>query len=151
MTKTAAKTAEAMEAAAFDASKATDQFRAFAENGMEQSKQAYDKLRSNAEYAQKSMESTFETAKVAGTEMSKKSLYAMRTNTELGFAHLEALMQAKSISEVVELQTAFVRKSMELAMEQARDFQAASTKATEEVMKPMKDAFEKSVKELEAA
>lgn len=151
MSKTAAKTSEAMEAAAFDAGKATEQFRAFAENGMEQSKQAYDKMRSNAEVAQKSMESTFETAKQAGSEMSMKSLTAMRTNAELGFAHMESLMKAGSISEVIELQTAFVRKSMELAMEQAKDFQAASTKATEECMKPMKDAFENSIKELEAA
>lgn len=150
MTKTAAKGAETF-SAAFDASKANDQFRAFAETGMEQSRQAYEKMKSNAEFTQKSLESTFESAKQAGNEMSLKSLAAMRTNSELGFAHLEALMGARSVSDVIELQTGFMRKSVELALQQAKDFQASSTKATEEVIKPMKDAFEKSIRELEAA
>lgn len=151
MSKTAAKTADVFDAAAFDASKATDQFRAFAENGLEQSRQAYDKMKSHAEHTQQSLETTFETAKQAGSELSLKSISALRANSELGFAHFEALVKAKSISEIFELQTAFVRKSMELAVEQAKDFQASSTKATEEVIKPMKSAFEKSIKELEAA
>lgn len=152
MSKTAAtKSAEIIEDAAFDASKATDQFRAFAENGLEQSRQAYDKMKSHAEHAQQSLETTLETAKQAGSEISLKSISALRANTELGFAHFEALVQAKSISEILELQTAFVRKSVELAVEQARDLQATSTKATEDVIKPIKDAFEKSIKQIEAA
>jgi len=151
MSKTTAKAADVLDAAAFDAGKAADQFRVFAENGLEQSRQAYDKMKSHAEHTQQSMEATFETARQAGSEMSLKSIAALRAGSELSFAHFEALVKAKTISEVFELQTAFARKSMELAVEQARDFQATSTKATEEVIKPMKDAFEKSVKELEAA
>lgn len=152
MTKTTAtKSAEIIENAAFDTSKAADQFRAFAENGLEQSRQAYDKFKSHAEQAQQSMETTLESARQAGSEMSLKSISAMRTNAELGFSHFEALVKARSISEVLELQTAFVRQSVELAVEQAKDFQATSTKATEDVIKPMKDAFEKSIKQLEAA
>lgn len=151
MSTTAAKTKETLEAAAFDSSKAVDQFRTLAEGGMEQSRQAYEKIRANAEYTQKSMETTFETARKAGNDMSVKSLSALRANAELGFTHIESLMKVKSFSELVELQGAFIRQSMELAIEQARDFQTASTKATEEVIKPIKDAFEHSVKELEAA
>lgn len=151
MTKTATKSAETIENAAFDAGKAADQFRAFAENGLEQSRLAYDKFKSQAEHAQQSMETTLETARQAGSEMSLKSISAMRTNAELGFAHFEALVKARTLSEMLELQTAFVRQSIELAVEQAKDFQATSTKATEDVIKPMKDAFEKSIKQLEAA
>jgi phasin len=151
MTKTATKSAETIENAAFDPGKAADQFRAFAENGLEQSRLAYDKFKSQAEHAQQSMETTLETARQAGSEMSLKSISAMRTNAELGFAHFEALVKARTLSEMLELQTAFVRQSIELAVEQAKDFQATSSKATEDVIKPMKDAFEKSIKQLEAA
>ena len=145
------KTAKTTEFTAFDAEKATDQFRAFAEKGVEQSKEAYAKMKSGAESAQKALESTFETAKNAGSEFSLKSIAAARTNAETGFAHLEALVAAKSLSEVIELQTAFARKAVETAIEQAKDFQAASTKVAEEVSKPFKDVFEKSVKELKVA
>jgi len=146
MTKTA-KT----EFPTFDAEKATDQIRAFAEKGVEQSKEAYAKLKNGAETTQKALETTFEQAKSVGSEFSLKSIAAARANTEAGFAHLEALLGAKSLSEVIELQTAFLRKAVETAVEQAKDFQTASTKAAEEVSKPLKDVFEKTVKELKVA
>ncbi len=145
------KTAKAAEFPTFDAEKATDQFRAFAEKGVEQSKEAYAKLKTGAETAQKALESTFEQAKSAGSEFSLKSIAAARANAEAGFSHLEALVGAKSLSEVIELQTAFLRKAVETAIEQTKDFQAASTKAVEDVSKPLKDVFEKSVKELKVA
>ena len=145
------KTVKTAEFPTFDAEKATDQFRAFAEKGVEQSKEAYAKLKSGAETAQKALESTFETAKNAGSEFSLKSIAAARSNAEAGFSHLEALVGAKSLSEVIELQTAFVRKAFETAIEQTKDLQAASTKAAEEVSKPLKDVFEKSVKDLKVA
>ncbi|EHK54434.1 phasin [Allomesorhizobium alhagi] len=154
MSKTAGKTADTIENVefpTFDASKATDQFRAFAEKGVEQSKEAYTKLKSGAETTQKAIESTLETAKTAGNEVSLKTIAAMRANTEAGFSHLEALLGVKSVSEFVELQTAFVRKGVEMTVEQAKDIQAVTTKAAEEVSKPMKDAFEKAMKELKVA
>ncbi|TKT74134.1 phasin [Aquamicrobium sp. LC103] len=151
MSKTAGKADEALEFPKFDAEKATDQFRAFAEKGVEQSKEVYAKWKSGAESAQKALEATFEQAKSAGNEISLKSISVLRTNAESGFAHLEALVAAKSLSEVVELQTAFLRKQVEFAVEQAKDFQTVSTKAAEEVSKPMKDVFEKAAKELKVA
>ena len=130
----------------------TTEFTAFdAEKGVEQSKEAYAKLKTGAETAQKALESTFETAKNAGSEFSLKSIATARANAEAGFAHLEALVAAKSLSEVIELQTAFVRQAFETAIEQAKDFQTASTKAAEEVSKHLKDVLEKGVKELKVA
>lgn len=151
MTKAATKSAETVEFPTFDADKTADQFRAFAEKGVEQSKEAYAKLKSGAETAQKALENSFESAKVAGSEFSLKSISAARTNAEAGFAHLEALVSAKSLSEVIELQTSFLRKSVESVVEQVKDLQATSTKAAEDVSKPLKEVFEKAVKELKVS
>ncbi|RUU05066.1 phasin family protein, partial [Mesorhizobium sp. M7A.T.Ca.TU.009.02.1.1] len=57
----------------------------------------------------------------------------------------------KSLSEVVELQTAFLRKRVESTVEQAKDFQAVASKAAEDVSKPIKTAFEKAMKEIKVA
>ena len=135
----------------FDATKAADQVRAFAEKGIEQSKETYAKLKSGAEEAQKAIESTFETVKSVGSDLSLKTIAALRTNSESTFAHLEALVGAKSMSEVLELQTAFVRKSVESAVEQAKELQAVGSKAAEDVAKPIKTAFEKSWKQAKVA
>lgn len=151
---TKAKTAETIENVefpSFDASKATDQIRAFAEKGVEQSKEAYSKLKTGAEETQKVLESTFETAKTVSSDLSLKTVAALRANAEAGFSHLEALLGAKSLSEVVELQTAFLRKRVETTVEQAKDFQAVASKAAEDVSKPVKTAFEKALKDIKAA
>ena len=151
MAKTAEKTAEFIEFPSFDASKATDQFRAFAEKSVEQSKEAYAKLKTGAEEAQKAIETTLENARTVSGDLSLKTISAFRANAEAGFAHLEALVGAKSISDVVELQTGFLRKRVEMGVEQAKDFQATATRAAEELVKPMKTAFERAVKELKVA
>lgn len=142
---------ETAEFAAFDTSKATDQLRNFADKSLEQSKQAFAKVKVGTEEAQKAFETTFETAKTASNDLSLKAIAALRANAEVGFAHLEALVAAKSLSEVVELQTAYLRKRVEMAVEQAKDFQAATSKAAEELAQPIKGAFEKALKDLKAA
>jgi len=148
------KTAEIIENVefpSFDASKAADQVRAFAEKGIEQSKETYARLKTGAEEAQKTLESTFETVRSIGNDLSLKTISALRANSEASFAHFEALVGAKSLSEVVELQTAFLRKGVEMAVEQVKELQSVTTKAAEDVSKPMKDAFEKAIKELKVA
>jgi phasin len=142
---------ETIEFPSFDANKASDQFRAFAEKSVEQSKEAYAKLKSGAESTQKAFESSFETAKSAGSDLSLKTIAALRANAETDFAHLEALVGVTSVSELFELQTSYIRKRVELVVNQAKELQSASTKATEEVVKPVKDVFEKSFKELKVA
>lgn len=146
-----ADTIENVEFPSFDASKATDQIRAFAEKGVEQSKEAYAKLKTGAEETQKVLESTYETAKTVSSDLSLKTIAALRANADAGFSHLEALVGARSLSEVVELQTAFVRKQVEASVKQAKDFQAVATKAAEEVSKPVKTAVEKAFGELKVA
>ena len=145
------KVSETIEFPSFDASKATDQFRAFTEKGVEQSKEAYAKFKSGAENAQKALETSFETAKSAGGDLSLKTIAAMRANAEADFAHFEALVGAASISELFELQTSYLRKRVELAVNQTKEFQSASAKAAEEVVKPVKAVFEKSFGELKVA
>lgn len=151
MSKTAGKTSETVEFPTFDAEKATDQFRALAEKGVEQSREAYARLKNGAENAQKAVETSFDRVRAAGNELSLKSIAAARANAEAGFSHLEALVAARSLSEVIELQTSFLRQSVESAVEQARDFQVVSSKVVEDVSKPIKDVFEKAVSELKAA
>jgi phasin len=145
------KVSETIEFPSFDANKASDQFRAFTEKGVEQSKEAYAKLKVGAETAQKALESSFETAKSAGSDLSLKTIAALRANAETDFAHLEALVGVTSVSELFELQTSYFRKRVELAVSQAKDLQSASAKAAEEVVKPVKGVFEQSFKELKVA
>ncbi len=135
----------------FDASKMTDQFRDMAEKGVEQTKDAYAKMKTGAEEAQKTVEETLKTVQAAGADVSMKAISAMRSNAEAGLAHLEALVGVKSVSDFVELQTSFFRKQAELVVAQAKELQDVSTKAAEKATAPVKAAFEKAAKEFKAA
>ena len=143
--------AGAQEYPSFDAAKTVDQFRALAEKGVEQSREAYAKLKAGAEDAQKTIETTFETAKAAGTDLSLKAIAVFRANAETDLSHLEALVGVKSLSEFIELQTSYLRKRFELAVQQTKEMQGAGTKAAEEIAKPVKGAFEKAFKGIKAA
>ncbi len=145
------ETIENVEFPTFDPSKATEQVRVAAEQGVEQSKEAFSKLSSNAETAQKALEPTFEMAKTTRNEVTLNAVAALRANAEAYFKHLEALAGVKSLSEFVELQTAFLRKRMEKSAEQVKDFQAVMMRATEDASKPIKDAIDKALNEHKAA
>ncbi len=136
--------------AAFDPAKLTESYREFAENGVAQSKEAYAKLKTAAEDATKTVEQTLESAQAGSVELSLKAIDAVRTNADNSLSHVEALLGVKSVSELVELQSAFFRSQAEAAVEQARDLQEAARKVAEDVSKPGKAAYEKVAKTIKA-
>lgn len=153
MSKITGKT-ESIETAEFptiEPSKAAEQVRAVADQSVEQSKEVFSKLSSDTETTQKTLESTFEMARTTSNEMLLKTIAALQANAEAGFTHLEALVAVKSPSEFFELQAAFLHKQIETSAEQAKALQALMLRATEDVSKPIKDAFEKALKVGKAA
>lgn len=129
----------------FDPTKVTESFRDFAEKGVSQSRDAYAKMKTAAEEAGKTIEATVESAQSGTVELSLKAINALRTNAETSLSHMEALIACKSLSEVFELQTSFIRKQAEIAMEQARSMQETTRKVAENLVKPGKEATEKAM------
>lgn len=150
---TAKKTAEAEIFAFpnFDPAKVTDTYREFAEKGVAQSKEAYAKMKSAAEDASKTMETTMEKAQAGTVELGLKAIDTMRVNTETTFSHMEKLLGVKSVAEMIELQSSFVRTQMEAAVDQAKNWQDAVRTVSEDVTKPGKVAVEKSMKDINVA
>lgn len=139
------KTEDAFSISAFDPSKFTDNFRDFAEKGSVKTKEALAKVKEATEEAGKTVEATLVNAQAGTVEFGKKAIEVLRTNTENSYSHLESLLGAKSVSEFFELQTGFIRKQTELAVEQAKSLSETSKKIAEQVTKPGKDAAEKAM------
>lgn len=144
-------TSDVFSFSAFDPSKFSESFRDFAEKGAAQSKDAYAKMKVAAEEASKTVESTLQSAQAGTVELGLKAIEALRTNAENSLAHMEALLGVKSVAELVELQTAFLRKQAEVTVEQAKAMQETAKKVAETVAKPSKDAAEKAVSTFKAA
>jgi phasin len=154
MAKAANQTPETADVFAFpamDTAPFADQFRTFAEQGLAKSKEAYETMKTSVEDAQKSVETTMETAQAQSSKVSLAAINAMRANTEAGFAHLEKLIGVKSLAEAFEIQSAFVRKQAEMAVDQAKEMQTVSKEAVDALSAPVKAATEKAMASIKAA
>jgi phasin len=143
--------AEVFSFPAFDAAKVTDTYREFAEKGVAQSKEAYSRIKTAAEDATKTMETTMDTAQAGTVALGLKAIDTMRVNTENTFAHMEALLGVKSVAEMMELQSSFLRKQMETGVDQAKSWQESVRKVSEDVTKPGKAAVEKTLQQSKVA
>lgn len=145
------KTDDIFSFSAFDPAKLTEGFREFAEKGATQSREAYAKMKTAAEEATKTVETTLQSAQAGSVELGLKAIDVMRTNADMSLSHMEALLGVKSVSELIELQTAYIRKQAEVTVEQAKSLQDAARKLAEDVAKPGKDAAEKVMATFKAA
>ena len=154
MAKAANQTTESADVFAFpamDAAPFADQFRTFAEQGLAKSKEAYETMKTSVEDAQKTVETTMETAQAQSSKLSLAAINAMRANTEASFSHLEKLIGVKSLAEAFEIQSAFVRKQAEMAVDQAKEMQTVSKEAVDALSAPVKAATEKAMASIKAA
>ncbi|TCU18922.1 phasin [Rhizobium sullae] len=135
----------------FDPSKFAESFRDFTEKGAQQSREAYAKMKAAGEDAGKTLEATVQTAQAGTVEIGLKAIDALRINAENSLSHMEALLGVKSIAELVELQTAFLRKQAELTVEQAKSMQETSKQVAEKLAKPTKEAAEKAMASFKVA
>jgi phasin len=126
-------------------------FRDMAEKGVAQARENYAKVKAAAEEATDVLEESFENARANTLDLSTASIDATKANIDAGFAFLKDFMAVKSVSEAVELQTAFARERFDASSAQAKDMQAKLTKMTEEATKPVKDAVAKSMEAFKVA
>ncbi|GGD97373.1 phasin [Aureimonas endophytica] len=134
----------AQSALGMDPAKMTETFRNMTQKSMEQSREAYGRMKSAAEDATRTLESTMENAHQGSLQISKRAIDAMRRNADLGFSHLEKLMSAKSFAEVIELQTSYVRQQIEAATDQVKEMQALTQSLAQDMLKPGREAFQRA-------
>lgn len=126
-------------------------FRDMAEKSVAQARDGYAKMKAAAEDATDVLEEGIETARANTMDLSTDALDAAKANIDAGFAFMKDFMAVKSVSEAVELQSAFARDRFDASTAQAKDMQAKVTKMTEEAAKPVKDAVAKNMEAFKAA
>jgi phasin len=119
-------------------------FREFAEKGVSQAKENYEKMKAAAEEATDVLEETYATATKGASEYGLKIIEAARTNTNATFDFYSDLMAVKSVAEAVELSTAHARKQFETLTAQTKDLTAAAQKIALEASEPVKAGFSKA-------
>jgi phasin len=126
-------------------------FRDLAEKSVSTARDTYAKIKSAADDATGLVEETFETAREGAFAIGVKALDTAKTNTDASFAFAKDLFGAKSVSEVIELQSSFARKQFDALTEQFKEFQALGEKFVSDTTKPVTEKVEKTMKDLKVA
>lgn len=125
--------------------------REFVENGIAQSKQNYDKVKTLAEEATATMEKTFETSAKNSADINKLILGNAKTNLNAALDHAEKLLGVKTFAEAIELQAEFARAQYDAMTAQSKALQTKLTKVTEASVKPVAEKITAVVDDMKAA
>ena len=119
-------------------------FREFAERGVAQAKDTYEKMKAAAEEATDVLETTYSTATKGASDYGLKVIEVARTNTNAAFDFAGEIMAAKTLSEVVELTSAHARKQFEALTQQGKELGALAQKVATETAEPIKSGMSKA-------
>ncbi|GEM_PF-443313 len=134
---------ENAEKAMAEAKTAQERLRLAAEQGLEQTRAAYEKIKSAAEETTASLETSYAATTRGITEFNQKAFSVIKAQAEANFEHVKAVMSAKSMPEVIDLQTTHLKKSFEVANEQLKELASTVQKVATDAGEPIKAAFGK--------
>jgi len=118
-------------------------FREFAEKGVAQARENYERVKSAAEKATDVLEGTYTTASKGCASYGLKLIEVTRTNSDATFDLLSELMTAKSYSEVVELSSAYLRKQFDALIAQTKELSEYAQKVATETAEPINVSISK--------
>jgi phasin len=126
-------------------------FREFAEKSITQARDTYAKMKSAAEDATGMVEDTYEATRENVFAFGVKALDAAKVNSDASFALAKDMFGAKTLAEIIELQTAFARQQFDTLTGQVKELQDLAQKVVTESTKPVKAQVEKTMKEFKVA
>jgi len=122
-------------------------FREFAEKGVTQAKDNWEKMKAATEEATDLIETSYASASKGCASYVLKMIEISRANSNAAFDYASELFAVKSLSEAVELSTAYARKHFETATAQTKELTSLAQKVCTETAEPIKagvtNAFKK--------
>ncbi len=116
-------------------------FREFAEKGIAQARENYEKVKSAAEQATDVLEETYSAASKGYTDYGLKVIETARANSNAAFDLCGELLAAKSFAEVVEKTTAYMRSQFDAATAQAKELADQAQKCANDTYEPIKEGL----------
>lgn len=115
----------------------TEQMRAFAEQGMDQARKAFDSYLETMQKTMGTFENSSSELQAKTTDASKKAMSLAEEHMSSAFSQAEKLVTAKDPQEALELQTTYIRDQIEAANKQA----SAIGEDAAKVMKDIQGSF----------
>lgn len=110
--------------------------RKFAEQSVEQARQAFDGFMSAANKAVTDIEGRTNVARSGVKDVSERAVSFAQRNIASSFDFAQKLVQAKNVEEVMKLQQDYIQTQMQTLNEQAKELGEVASKATRDAVKP---------------
>jgi phasin len=123
---------------------ATQAFRATAEKGTAQAKEAFEKVSAATAEATDLIKNSFSTAAKGAQDYNTKVIEFVQTNTKATVDFVQKLSGVKSPSEFIELSTDHSRTQFETLTEQTKELAALAQKVTLANVEPLKAGVTKA-------
>ncbi len=123
-----------------------EQVRAFAEKGVSQARDGYQKMKDTAETNNAALEASYTSASKGATDFAAKLVDIAKTNTTSAFDFANSLLGVKSFPEVITLMTDEARKQYETLTAQSKELLDLSQKVAADAVEPIKASAEKAFK-----
>jgi phasin len=117
---------------------ATQAFRATAENGSAQVKEAFEKMSAATAEATAQIKDSYSTAVKGAQNYNAKLFEFAQNNTKAAIEFAQKLSGVKSPSDFIELSTDHSRKQFEILTEQTKELAALAQKVTLATVEPLK-------------
>jgi phasin len=114
-----------------------------AEQGLEQTRSTYQKVKAAAEETTSSLETSYSVASRGILELNQKALDAFKAHADATFDHVKAVIAAKSVPEMFTLQANHLRERIEVANEQMKDMASTAQRMANEAVEPLKSSISK--------
>lgn len=118
--------------------------RALAEKTVNQSREAYERGKEQLEEAVDALERSFDAAGQGATAFNRKLIDLAQRNLNSAFDLAKKLAGAKTLGEIVELQSAFIRSQFDVFANQASEIRALTQKIAADTTEPIKHQMSKS-------
>ena len=125
--------------------------RSFAEKTVGQSREAYERAKDALEDTVEVLEKTLDEAGQGAVALNRKVIDIAQSNLNSGFELAKQLASAKTPAEIMELQTAYLRKQVQTLAAQAEEIRALSTQVATDTAEPLKAHVSRSMESFKLA
>lgn len=134
-------------AAAKDA-RIPENIQAIAEDGVAKTREAFDKLQTVSKDNVKTIENVMLTAQAGARTLGEKVLRNVEINAEAAFDAAEAIARAKTVPELIKLQTSYVQQQLTASANQTKELFELSAKIAQQTFETMNAAASKTFEQL---
>ena len=133
------------------AARIPENIKVLAEESVEKSREAFDKLQTVSKDSSKALETVMTTAQTGARSITETLLRNMERNAEAVFDAASEMARAKTVPEAIQIQASFVQQQMTASVQQTQELMDLLAKLAQQMFETMNAATLKTFQQFKKA